>query len=638
MTRLTPLATLVPALMALSAGAAMAADTGDAPEGYGLASHVVVEGAAYLGRLAPDDDEGSLAGEFADGDDANGEDDEDGVFAFPVLVQNGKAYTTNVFATNPGDSPATLVGWVDFDGNGRFEADEQATATVPAGTDDEKFKLVWNDLRGISGPYFGPTYARFRIGTDALGGADSAGEASDGEVEDYRFDIQEDTDGDEIPNVDDPDNDNDGIPDEIEVIGTDTDGDGIEDALDTDSDGDGVPDFVEAGSNPTVPVDTDGDGTPDYRDLDSNDDGTPDSERVTGDADGDGIVGSLEGLGDDDGDGIPNTDDLDSDNDLIPDAVEAGADLAAPVDTDRDGVPDFLDVDSDNDGVFDLLESNGGELDVSEFDLDSDGRADSNRPGGLNGLDDEAETGVDSGIPRFVVVDSDGDGVRNYLDLDSDDDGVNDVVEAGGSDDDANGLVDALRDMDNDGIPDTIDVDLTGGTDTDGDSIDDDFDTDSIELDDADGDGIADIADLDVDGDGFVDAATNAVTAGRLLADTDDDGIPDLRDADAIGGDGTGEPVVDPTGPAPEVPTAPVVDENPVDNGAPTPNEPVDDASTAVGGIETGLSGYGGCSILASGSRDPLLPGLALATALLAMRRRRLTLQKTGNGRSVART
>ena len=61
MTRLTPLATLVPALMALSAGAAMAADTGDAPEGYGLASHVVVEGAAYLGRLAPDDDEGSLS-------------------------------------------------------------------------------------------------------------------------------------------------------------------------------------------------------------------------------------------------------------------------------------------------------------------------------------------------------------------------------------------------------------------------------------------------------------------------------------------------------------------------------------------------------------------------------------------------
>ena len=495
MPRLTPLATLVPALMALSAGIATAADTGDAPESYGTATHAVVAGSARLGQEGPDDNE-PVAGPAADGDDNANGDDEDGVFAFPELVQNGKAYSTNVFASNPGTTPASLVGWVDFDGNGRFDADEAASASVPAGADDEKFKLLWNDLTGVSSAFSGDTYARFRISSDAIGGADASGAASDGEVEDYTFRILEDVDGDEVPDERDTDNDNDGIPDEVEVIGIDTDGDGTPDYLDGDSDGDLVPDFVEAGPLPATPVDTDGDGTPDYLDLDSDDDGTPDATRITDDVDGDGLAGAVEGPGDDDGDGVPNTDDLDSDNDLIPDAVEAGGDLAAPVDSDGDGVPDFLDVDSDGDGVPDLFESNGGELDVVPFDADGDGRADASRAGGVNGIDDAAETGPDSGIPRFVVVDSDGDGTRDYLDTDSDGDGVPDVVEAGGTDDDANGLVDASA---------------------------------------------------DANGDGLADAAGNALTRGEPLPDTDGDGVPDLRDPDAVGGDGSGRPVGDGT-------------------------------------------------------------------------------------------
>ena len=495
MPRLTPLATLVPALMALSSGIATAADTGDAPESYGTATHAVVAGSARLGQEGPDDNE-PVAGPAADGDDNANGDDEDGVFAFPELVQNGKAYSTNVFASNPGTTPASLVGWVDFDGNGRFDADEAASASVPAGADDEKFKLLWNDLTGVSSAFSGDTYARFRISSDAIGGADASGAASDGEVEDYTFRILEDVDGDEVPDERDTDNDNDGIPDEVEVIGIDTDGDGTPDYLDGDSDGDLVPDFVEAGPLPATPVDTDGDGTPDYLDLDSDDDGTPDATRITDDVDGDGLAGAVEGPGDDDGDGVPNTDDLDSDNDLIPDAVEAGGDLAAPVDSDGDGVPDFLDVDSDGDGVPDLFESNGGELDVVPFDADGDGRADASRAGGVNGIDDAAETGPDSGIPRFVVVDSDGDGTRDYLDTDSDGDGVPDVVEAGGTDDDANGLVDASA---------------------------------------------------DANGDGLADAAGNALTRGEPLPDTDGDGVPDLRDPDAVGGDGSGRPVGDGT-------------------------------------------------------------------------------------------
>jgi len=92
----------------------------------------------------------------------------------------------------------------------------------------------------------------------------------------------------------DKDQDDDGIPDSIEVGDdasepVDTDGDGKPDYLDGDSDNDGIPDSIEAGDDPTEPVDTDRDGIPDYVDGDSDNDGFPDGEEGTGDHDGDGI-------------------------------------------------------------------------------------------------------------------------------------------------------------------------------------------------------------------------------------------------------------------------------------------------------------------------------------------------------------
>ena len=50
----------------------------------------------------------------------------------------------------------------------------------------------------------------------------------------------------------------------------------------------------------------------------------------------------------------------DSDGDGISDTVEAGDDLAHPVDTDSDGTIDALDEDSDNDGMLDTHEHIAG--------------------------------------------------------------------------------------------------------------------------------------------------------------------------------------------------------------------------------------------------------------------------------------
>lgn len=556
-------------------GQLLAADTGDAPTQYGQATHEVVESSPWLGDVAPDDNP-AFADETAEADDSDGIDDEGGVFAFATLVQNGKAYMTNVFASNPTTEAATLVAWIDFDGNGQFDVDEGVVINVPAGSENEKFKAIWPDLTNISSDYFGPSYARYRISTDQLTVADAQGSASDGEVEDFRIEILADSDGDERPDSEDLDNDNDGIPDSVEGTEVDSDGDGINDYLDTDSDNDTVPDFIEAGTNPLAPVDSDGDELPDYLDTDSDNDGTPDSAPLPDDSDQDGITDDLEGTDDEDtdSDGVANRADLDSDNDTIPDAIERGENADSPVDTDGDGIADFLDLDSDNDGITDIREANTGELDVNLIDTDNDGRVDSDQIFGTNGLVDAAETKPDSGILIFAVGDSDGDGVRDFRDLDSDNDSVFDVLETTGTDADSNGLVDSTIDNNQDGI---------------------------------------------IDG-------TNTLLINGPLPDTDTDFVPDFQDSDANGSDavepgGPGDGV----GPTPGDGTEPGDGTGPVDDELPSPE----------GQIQTGLSGGLGCSVhnLRPGTHaafDPTLWVLIAMSAITLMLRNALRRASAG--------
>ena len=593
-------ALLKPSLVSFLVMAALAtqaqangSDTGDAPASYGTATHSILVNAPHLGATPPDNNDGP-ATVGADGDVG----DEDGVFDFPTLVQFSKAYTTNVFANNPSGQDATLVGWVDFDNNGIFEASEAATAIVPAGADNLKVKLTWNELRGVTGGFVGDTYARFRITSDLLTAEQPTGFVTGGEVEDYRLQMVSDVDGDQIADFEDPDNDNDGILDAADGIGIDTDNDGIENFLDTDSDDDTVPDFVEAGDNPLEPADTDNDGTPDFLDLDSDNNGEPDSVIVSGDVDGDGITGDLEGFGDADGDGVENFNDLDADNDLIPDIVEG------TTDTDGDGVPNFVDLDSDNDGIPDIRESGVGFTEAGILDADGDGRADPENVTGTNGIVDSIETSPDSGILVFSIADTDSDGTRDYLDLDSDDDTISDLSEMGGDDLDSNGTVDALEDSDGDTVIDSVDVDLTFGEDTDGDSIDDRFDFDiSFLEDDTDVDGVVDSADPDADGNGLIDEPLVNMNDPESVPDANENGIPDFLDDDVAVDNGTSS--------GPFVATPPV-------------------SSNSL--IETGLQGSAGCTIGTSKVTDPVLPLLATLSLLGLGLRRRLA-RVSGNKR-----
>ncbi len=388
-----------------------------------------------------------------------------------------------------------------------------------------------------------------------------------------------DTDGDGIPDYQDTDSDGDGIGDLDEeqrvppLSGSDIDGDGIDDAMDVDqtggvdADGDGVDDVL-------APSDLDNDGVPDYRDTDT---------------DGDGIGDAIEGAGDFDDDGVPNYRDLDSDNDGLPDAMETDfdsdsdgsadyvdpdsdndsipdaveADNLPPIDTDGDGFSDYIDPDSDDDGISDMEEGQTSGTDTDSdgiddtYDVDQTGGADLNG----DGVDDAvlADDFDNDGVPNYLDLDSDNDGLLDvsegglddvnvdgivddgaitdtppntdgtdgpdYIDLDSDDDGTNDIEgsAAVAYDVDGDGQIDPAyaADVDGDGAPDVMDGDNTGhgvSRDSDGDGV-----TDPVDLDD-DNDGIADVhetdngADVDTDMDGIVD---------RLDLDSDNDGLPD---------------------------------------------------------------------------------------------------------------
>ena len=130
-----------------------------------------------------------------------------------------------------------------------------------------------------------------------------------------------DFDGDEIPDITDPDDDNDGVKDGNDAFpfddteSVDTDGDGIGNNADTDDDGDGVLDGNDAFQlDPKESVDTDTDGIGNNADTDDDGDGVADTA--------DAFPLNKDESVDTDGDGIGNNADTDDDGDGILDAAD----------------------------------------------------------------------------------------------------------------------------------------------------------------------------------------------------------------------------------------------------------------------------------------------------------------------------
>lgn len=142
--------------------------------------HVIVEG-LFLGDRVDAEGDGQPSVN-ADGDDVAGVDDEDGA-SFLEPYDLGSPARVNVRATNLLSVPAQVCGFIDWNDDGDFDdASERASVIVPAGTSNGSLQLEFGLVPSNA---VASAYARFRLSTDP--DCSPQGEASDGEVEDYRI-------------------------------------------------------------------------------------------------------------------------------------------------------------------------------------------------------------------------------------------------------------------------------------------------------------------------------------------------------------------------------------------------------------------------------------------------------------------
>lgn len=210
-------------ITAMAIGFVLPFDEGDAPTSYGSpgsyidqfkitdiyggdgtfpvvtydTTALVPQATVYIGANNVDPDGQPNPGTLANADDDTGNDDENTLTpsALPDLkVNQAGDYSLTVPVTNTKSVPATLRGWIDFNGDGIFSTGEEVEVTVPANTSNKNFTLTFPNSLFSGKIKAGLLYARLRITTtnlidDPATAIDerSTSFAADGEVEDYKL-------------------------------------------------------------------------------------------------------------------------------------------------------------------------------------------------------------------------------------------------------------------------------------------------------------------------------------------------------------------------------------------------------------------------------------------------------------------
>lgn len=119
---------------------------------------------------------------------ASTDDTDDGLAYTPLMSPGGGGYVAQVSAYNHSGADATLIAWLDYNGNGVFDASEAITPiTVPSSSSAQNIWLYW-PVTTNSFSNGDSTYLRIRI-TSASAGMTSShatGYFANGEVEDYK--------------------------------------------------------------------------------------------------------------------------------------------------------------------------------------------------------------------------------------------------------------------------------------------------------------------------------------------------------------------------------------------------------------------------------------------------------------------
>ena len=163
-------------------------DFGDAPASYDPDpwSPAVNERDTAL-RIGPtfDREWNKISSVLANADGA----DEDGLAFVPIFFPGSGAYLAQVSVYNNTGGNATLIAWLDFNGNGTFDAGEACQALPPVSSSPlaQNQFLFWPSAPSTlpNGSY---TYLRIRItkAVNGMSGANATGYYEDGETEDYR--------------------------------------------------------------------------------------------------------------------------------------------------------------------------------------------------------------------------------------------------------------------------------------------------------------------------------------------------------------------------------------------------------------------------------------------------------------------
>ncbi|MFT3910010.1 MAG: GEVED domain-containing protein [Ferruginibacter sp.] len=79
-----------------------------------------------------------------------------------------------------------MVGWVDANGNGTFEASEGTSIVIPSSSSTQTISLLWSGIN-VTLPQYSTTFMRLRIATvdQGMTTADMNGYFDNGEIEDY---------------------------------------------------------------------------------------------------------------------------------------------------------------------------------------------------------------------------------------------------------------------------------------------------------------------------------------------------------------------------------------------------------------------------------------------------------------------
>ncbi|WP_158534921.1 CshA/CshB family fibrillar adhesin-related protein [Mucilaginibacter hurinus] len=210
-------------LTAMAIGFVLPFDLGDNPEGYGTTGHymeefqitdyfagdgtyavvdynttpLVAQATVFIGADNVDPDGQPVGNANSNNDNLTGNDDENSLnpAALPnVKVNQAGDIVITLRATNNKNVAARLRGWLDFNQDGIFNADEQVSVNVPANTVNQNFILTYPNALFRNNIRTGPLYSRFRITTTALIDNTntplderSVSFAADGETEDYRL-------------------------------------------------------------------------------------------------------------------------------------------------------------------------------------------------------------------------------------------------------------------------------------------------------------------------------------------------------------------------------------------------------------------------------------------------------------------